>query len=123
MSTPEADARRAALRLGAEAEAAVASLLEDQGWQVLARNWRGGGGELDLVVGRRGALRFVEVKARAPDDPVGGLEAVDTGKQRRLRLAARAFLAGYDDLVDEACFLVALVEGGQIELVDDAFDG
>ena len=43
--------------------------------------------------------------------------------QKRLRGAAKAWLQDYDDLFDEACFLVAGVEGETIEWIDDAFDG
>lgn len=122
-----ADDRRAALLRGAEAEACVASALEDQGWNVLARNWRGEGGELDVVVERDGRLRMVEVKLRDPSDPVG-IEAIDRSKQGRLRRAAEAFLVGWPDEVREVCFLVALVEpmpDGDLRItwIDDAFDG
>ncbi len=124
MDPAEPRARRLeALAFGAAAEAKVASALEDDGWRVLARNWRGAGGEIDLVVEREGRLRFVEVKARMAPDDVAGLEAIGDHKQRRLRAAAQAFLADYEDLFDEACFLVAWVEGGTIEWIDDAFDG
>ena len=116
-----AEARRASLALGAAAESRVADALASQGWAVLARNWHGSGAELDLVVGRAGALRFVEVKAREPDDPVG-IEAIDGRKRRRLVRAAEAWLAAHEDIVDEACFLVALVEGERITWFDNAFD-
>lgn len=89
---------------------------------MLVRNWLGKGGELDLVASRAGALRFVEVKARAPDDPVG-LDAVGEHKRRCLVRTAEEFLVQYEDLYDEACFLVALVEGERITWIDDAFDG
>jgi putative endonuclease len=114
--------RQEAVRRGARAEARVGALLEEQGWEVLARNWRGGGGELDIVVGRDGALRVVEVKCRAVDDLHGPEVALGPTKRRRLVRAAEAFLAQYDDLYDECCFLLAWVEGGRITLIDDAFD-
>jgi len=89
--------KQAALQSGADAEAAVARLLESQGWLVLARKWRGGNGELDLVVRDGFRLRIVEVKLRQAHDAFG--------------------------LVEEVCFLVALVlvgpEGWQIHLYDD----
>ncbi len=116
-----ADDRREALLLGLRAEARVAEALEEQGWRVLARNWRFQGGELDIVVAREGRLRVVEVKARAPDDPVG-LEVIDARKRRHLVRAAEAFLSSYEDVVDEVCFLVALVEGERITWLDHAFD-
>lgn len=100
----------------------MATHLEEAGWTVVARNWTGSGGELDLVVVSAGRLRFVEVKARSGSGLVGGLEAVTPAKQRRLVRAARAFLQSHDEPFDEACFLVASVEDGVVELVDNAFD-
>ena len=89
---------------------------------MVARNWTGSGGELDLVVVSEGRLRFVEVKARAGTGPVRAVEAVTATKQRRLVRAARAFLQGYEEPFDEVCFMVAAVEDGTVQLLDDAFD-
>lgn len=93
---------------------------------MLDRNWRGGGGEIDLVVTRDGKLRFVEVKARTHDDPAPE-DHVGAQKQYRLARAAEAWLAAHET-PREACFLVAIVvydaDGkAMIRLVDDAFDG
>jgi putative endonuclease len=106
------------------AESWVADRLVADGWTVLARNWTGGGHELDVIVERAGVLRFVEVKARAPDDPAPD-EAVGPEKQRRLRLGAEAWLAYRGDSRDIA-FLVALVTLGadgvpSVAWYDDAF--
>ena len=78
------------------------------GWVVLGRNVRIGGAELDLVVERDGVLRFVEVRLRDPNDPLG-IESITTDKRRRLVRGARAFLAQYEDVVEEASFDVVLV--------------
>lgn len=88
---------------------------------MLSRNWRGGGGELDLVVSKDGCLRFVEVKTRSAGDPVG-VEAVGPAKQRKLVDAARAWLSTFDPDVSEMAFMVAFVEVDQIHWYDDAFD-
>jgi len=122
----DASLRRAAYLRGVEAEAWIADRLERQGWLVLDRNWRGGGGELDLVARRGEQLRFVEVKARLPEDESGS-EAVDEGKQRRLVRAAEAWLQEHGSTGDMA-FLVALVSmmpevEWSVEWIDDAFDG
>lgn len=112
------------------AERWVAERLEAAGWEVVARNWRGGGGELDLVAVREGRVRLVEVKARRPGDDAG-LEAVGPAKRRRLIQAARLFLDEWPDLVVEACFTVALVHLAgdgpgrsplRVDWIDDAFD-
>ena len=106
------------------AESWVADRLGADGWTLLGRNWHGGGHELDVVVERGGALRFVEVKARGPLDPAPE-DAVGPEKQRRLRLAAEAWLQARGDARDIA-FLIALVTVGSdgvpsVSWLDDAF--
>ncbi len=118
---PGAADRRAAWLRGLDTEAHVAALLEERGWSILARNWRGRGGELDIVALRDGQLRMVEVKQRSADDLVG-LECVDHSKQRKLTRAARAWLELHDPEFDEVCFAVAWVEGERLSWFDDAFD-
>jgi putative endonuclease len=62
-----------------------------RGWKIVARNWSGAGGELDIVALRAGVLAFVEVKSRAEaselDDPVR------YGQRGRMIDAARLFVA------------------------------
>lgn len=99
----------------------MAERLHAEGWQVLARNWIGGGGELDLVVARGDALRFVEVKLRA--DPAFAEDALSVAKQARLRSAAAAWLASRGEWRGEQAFLVVWVDGEALRFVDDAFDG
>ncbi len=115
----------AAHERGREAEQLVARHLEAEGWTVLARNWRGAGGEIDIVVLRDGHLRFVEVKARDPDDP-SALEAVGRIKQRKLARAGEGWLASHGPPERDVAFMVAAVTfhpaGWSTELIDNAFD-
>ena len=120
-TTDRGQSRRASLALGVRAENRVAAALQNRGWTILERNWRARGGELDLVVFQGQRLRFVEVKARKPGDPVG-LEAVDPRKRRCLVRAARAYLARAEDCWSEVCFLLAYVEGDRVHWYDDPFD-
>ena len=106
---------------GRDGEARVAQALTDAEWSVLSRNWRGAGGELDLVVSKENRLRFVEVKVRAATDPVG-VEAVGPSKRAHLIRAARAWLLEHGDAFDEMAFTVAFVEDQDIIWYDDAFD-
>ena len=62
-----------------------------KGYRPLARNYAEAGGEIDLVMRRGRTVAFVEVKIRAT--MASALEAVDEGKRRRVRQAARAWLA------------------------------
>jgi putative endonuclease len=123
------EARRRALDRGRSAEGFVAESLGAAGVEVLARNWVGGGGELDLVVRRDGRIRFVEVKARA-DDGVDPLEAIGPGKRSRLVGAAEAWLSAHPSHAAESselAFLVAVVdlatEPWSVAWLDSAFDG
>lgn len=109
--------------MGFLAEARVADVLAREGWTVLERNWRGGGGEVDLVAERRGCLRFVEVKVRDGRDPLAD-EAVSPAQQRRLRSAGEAWLAERGEPPVECAFLVVVVDhDGSLDWLDDAFDG
>lgn len=96
--------------------------MHDEGWHTLARNWRGGGAEIDLIMRRDGVVRVIEVKAREPGED--GLEAVTPSKQAKLRRGAEAWLAFNPDC-EEIAFLVAVVTLNEgiwgLELWDDAF--
>jgi putative endonuclease len=122
----DAERRRLAQRQGLAAELHVAELLQADGWRVLEHGWRCKAGEIDLIVQREGALRFVEVKARSLEDP-SGIDAVGLAKQRRVARAAERYLDERRAPFDEAAFMVALValQDGRwdVELIDDAFDG
>jgi putative endonuclease len=64
-----------------------------RGYRILGTNVRAGRHELDLVVRRGRDLTFVEVKERAGSGFGGAAGAVDREKRRRVRDAARAWLA------------------------------
>ena len=48
---------------GRAAEEVACLWLEAEGWTIVARNWRRGPGELDIIAARADELAFVEVKA------------------------------------------------------------
>lgn len=107
-------------RAGLAAEAAVAARYLAAGREVLARRWRGRGGELDLVVRDGAELVFVEVKcsrsfARAA-------ERLSPRQASRLFAAAAEFLAGVPGgQAVPVRFDVALVDGlGRIAVMENA---
>src|ERR671935_876306 len=69
-----------------------------RGYRVLAVNARAGGNELDIVARRGGRLVFCEVKARTSTAFADPLDAIGPEKQRRIRRAAEAWLAGQPEL-------------------------
>ncbi|WP_419898128.1 YraN family protein [Roseomonas sp. USHLN139] len=84
-SRAEAEAR------GRLAEARVAERLSSEGWQILQRRFRSGGGEIDLIAERDHLLIFIEVKQRATLAAAAG--ALTPRQQARLWQAAEIWLA------------------------------
>jgi putative endonuclease len=93
-----------------------------RGWRILGANVWAGGNELDLIVRRGRALRFVEVKEKRRDRHGDPLEMVAAEKQRRLRRAAETWLAAHPETARLAVsFDVVAVRNGRLERVADAF--
>ncbi|GMV04772.1 MAG: UPF0102 protein [Gemmatimonadota bacterium] len=79
--------------LGRWGEARAARYLERRGWTVLARNYRFGRREVDLVVRRGPLVVFVEVKTRAGEGFGAPQEAITRLKRREVEAVAAHFLA------------------------------
>lgn len=87
---------RPGARLGRSAETLVLIWLLLTGHRLRHRNWRGAGGELDLVVERGDLVLFVEVKARSSDDFGGGAGAVGPAKRDVLSRVVAAYLSRHN---------------------------
>jgi putative endonuclease len=78
---------------GRQGEDATASLLEAEGWRIVARNWRLRSGEIDIIAFKEGILAFVEVKnwsAFGADE----LEiSISARKRRRIVETSQIFLS------------------------------
>lgn len=97
---------------GRDAESLVCGFLEKQGMRVVARNFRGRGGEIDIVARDGGVVVFVEVRFREGNACGAPEETVTPEKRRRIVSAARAYLATISPGEwKEARFDVAAVEG------------
>jgi putative endonuclease len=88
----------AARRVGDAGELRAVQHLRSQGWRIVARNWRHGRDEIDVVAQDGANLVFVEVKTRtatgAVDDTGSGYFAVNTRKRHALARACRAYMEG-----------------------------
>ncbi len=77
---------------GRQGEDFAAQTLIEQGYTILARNYRGAGGEIDLIATKDTHLCFVEVKTRALGHLVSPGQAVDTKKQQLIIQAAAHYI-------------------------------
>jgi putative endonuclease len=107
--------------LGEYGENRARRAYERAGYEVLAQNWRGRAGEIDLVLARDRCVVVCEVKTRANERFGLPSEAVDWRKQRRLRALAYEFLAAQRPLCDRVRFDVVSIVSGRIEIIEDAF--
>lgn len=112
-------------RTGRIGEDATATLYRDRGYDVVARNWRCGVGEIDVVALRDGLLVFCEVKTRSGDRFGGGFDAVTSVKRAKLRRLAEVFLLHERFPYETVRFDVASVRvsgtRADVELYEDAF--
>ncbi|MDA1100506.1 MAG: YraN family protein [Proteobacteria bacterium] len=90
--------RRRAYRAGRRAEMIAAALLRLKGYRILARDYRAGVGELDIVARRGRLLAVVEVKRRR--DMAAALAAVTVRQQQRIARAAQVFVTRHMGLGD-----------------------
>ena len=87
-------------RLGQKGEEIAAAYLGEQGYEVLARNWRCPAGELDIVAREGQTLAFVEVRTRRGDRFGTPEESITPTKQAKLVELAQTYLQEHD-LADE----------------------
>lgn len=87
---------RAKDAVGRYGEDVAARHLEARGWQIVARNWRGVAGELDIVALDGTTLVAVEVKTRRGTGYGHPAEAVTLTKLTRLRRLVGQWLAEHD---------------------------
>lgn len=83
------------------------------GWEVLARNWRCGRLEVDLLARDGPFLVVVEVKTRSEPVQAGWHRMVSRAQQERLIAAARVWLARNPDHALEVRFdVIAVLRNG-----------
>lgn len=87
--------RRKAERKGHAAETLAALALRLKGYRILARRFRTGLGEVDIIVGKGDLVAFVEVKARRQEQ--AAIDAVAFEAQRRIRAAGDIWLSRQRD--------------------------
>lgn len=114
-------------RTGRRGEELAARYLAGRGWRILARNYRCGHGEVDLVARRERVLAFVEVKTRRSAAFGHPLDAITRAKRSEVTACARGWLREHavpaDTIRRFDAIGVCLGPGGavRIEHVEDAW--
>ncbi len=77
---------------GKAGEDAVCEYLKKQGNEIIKRNYRIKGGEIDIISEKDGCIAFTEVKTRKFGALIEGYEAVTKAKMRRIINASEQFI-------------------------------
>ena len=83
--------------LGRLGEETAATLLQTEGYKILARNYRCSQGEIDLIAARGNRISFVEVKTRRSFHYGRPCESITRGKRNRIRRTALCYLREQED--------------------------
>lgn len=115
--------------LGAAGEKMVALYLEKKGYQILDRNFRIKGGEIDIIAQKDDIIAFVEVKTRAPKYVMSGFEAITKRKKSLIINASEQYSIKYPhdwqprfDVVEIIIDRKKVVDFNYIENAFDASD-
>ena len=96
-------------KIGQKYEGLIVEKMNSLGWCILQKNFTGGGGEIDIIGIRDGALCFVEVKARRDSDfaEESIFMSMSSKKQKRMISCSQYFLEQYEkELKFEVCYFV-----------------
>ena len=105
-------------RLG---EVRAEQFLAELGYEILARNEKSAGSEIDLIAADGSVIVFVEVKMRLVTRAATGREAVTTAKQRRICKGAMYYMMKNGLMNRQARFDVMEIHGERALHMEDAF--
>lgn len=110
---------RTTVAKGKTAEDRAVALLVERGYEIVARNVRRAGGEIDIVAHDGETLCFVEVRSRQSTRFGSPASTVDARKQARIARAASAVLASYPAPQPRCRFdVVSIVGEGEESVID-----
>ncbi len=116
--------------IGSKGEDEVAKYVRKRGMRILARNWRHGRLELDMICEDGDTLVFIEVKTRQLHGKTSPIEGINAQKRTNFLNAAKSWLSKHDAWhrpcrFDVAGVLYSINEQNttwQVEYYDNALD-
>lgn len=113
-------------RFGRSGEDAAVRHLKRHGYRILERNFRSPHGEIDIIARHGDVLVFIEVKSRHSNRFGPAKAAVTATKQRKISMAALAWLKASRKSDARARFDVVAVQADdakpRIEVIQNAFE-
>lgn len=98
--------------LGRLGEDLACEYLRARGHCILARNWRSGHLEIDLITRAADGLHFAEIKSRTAPLGADPVEGVGPAKQKKITAAARRYLSGIREDLEVWFDVVSVVFDG-----------
>lgn len=103
-------------------EKKAAAYLTANGYDILEHNFYTKHGEIDIIAKDGDYLVFIEVKYRKNDKMGTALEAVNAGKQKKIRFSAGVYMYKNNYPADYPCrFDVVGITGSDMILIKNAF--
>jgi putative endonuclease len=112
------------MSIGAQSEQWAVQYLQQQGLKLIAQNYRGRFGEIDIIMQDGTSLVFIEVRLRRNANFGGAAASIDAHKQQRIIRTAHQYLAGLAHTPPCRFDAVLLddVQGRNMQWLKNAFD-
>jgi len=110
--------------LGKDGERAAATFLINNGYEIIACNWRYNKIEIDIIANNNESIIFVEVKTRNSSHWGNPEDAVDKTKMRRMVEAADYYVKEYDIDLPVRFDIISIIWSENfidVKHIDDAF--
>lgn len=111
-------------QFGTSIERAAEHYLQQQGLQLIGRNYRCRYGEIDLIMSEQNNLVFVEVRCRQNQNHGSGIESITSSKKSKIIKSANCFLIDQNLWEKVSCrfdVVSILPAENEITWVKDAF--
>jgi putative endonuclease len=111
---------------GAWGEDFACAYLEQQGLQLISRNYHSRYGEIDLIMQHQQILIFVEVRYRRSASHGSSAESVNSRKQQKIILTAQEYLQSLSEIPIcrfDVLAIMGTMQSVTVDWIQDAFQG
>jgi len=100
---------------GKRAELAALEYLKSNKLEILEQNYRGPGGEIDLIMLDNNIIVFVEVRYRSKNNYAGAIESIDHRKCGRIIKTSQKYLQNHRWTAGNLCRFDVVTISGNID--------